>query len=86
MAHHCHATNCKISVPPEMFMCQKHWFTLPKRLRNLIWASYRKGQCDDMNPSNSYCEAAKQCVIFIAKKEGIEPNVRLYDMFLRRIQ
>jgi len=36
MAHHCHATNCKTSVPPEMFMCRKHWFSLSRELRNRI--------------------------------------------------
>lgn len=79
MAHHCHATNCKVNVPPEMFMCRKHWFSLPKRLRDRIWNTYRLGQCDDMNPSKEYCIAAKECVIFIAHKENITPDTLLYD-------
>jgi len=84
MSHHCHATNCKINDPPEMFMCRRHWFSLPKQLRDKIWKTYRKGQCDDMNPSNAYCLAAKECLKFIADKEGIVPDTRLYDMFLAR--
>ena len=83
MSHHCHATNCKIRVPPEMFMCKRHWFSLPKHMRDLIWRTYRVGQCDDMNPSNSYCQIARSCVVFIAEKEGIEPDTKLYDFFLR---
>ena len=85
MAHHCHATNCKINVPPEMFMCRRHWYMLPKVLRNKIWATYRIGQCDDMNPSDAYCEVAKECVIYIAQQEKIEPDTKLYDWFLRRL-
>lgn len=83
MAHHCHATNCKVNVPPEMFMCRKHWFMVPKVIRDRIWRTYRIGQCDDMNPSNAYCEAAKAGVIAVAKKEGIEPDTQLYDFFMR---
>lgn len=62
-----------------MFMCRRHWFTLPKSLRDRIWDTYRPGQCDDMNPSQDYCIAAKACVIFIAEIEGIQPNTILYD-------
>lgn len=81
--HHCHATNCKVPVPPEMFTCRKHWFSLPKSLRDAIWKAYRKGQCDDMNPSKEYCLAAKEAVTYLAAKENIQPETTLYDFFLR---
>jgi len=83
MSHHCHATNCKINVPPEMFMCKRHWFMLPQSMRKLIWANYREGQCDDMNPSKEYCIIAKRCLEYIANMEGIQANTQLYDFFLR---
>lgn len=79
MAHTCHATGCERRVPPEMFMCRSHWFSLPKRLRDRIWATYRPGQCDDWNISQAYSEAAKECVRFIAAKEGREPDVSVYE-------
>jgi len=82
MAHHCHATNCTFEVPPEMFSCRRHWFMLPKRMRDRIWAAYRPGQCDDMNPSTTYLKAAKAAVIYLAEREGIEPDTRVYDMFM----
>jgi hypothetical protein len=85
MAHHCHATNCKIEVPPEMFMCRKHWSSLPKSLRAKIWRHYREGQCDDWNPSKEYCETAKECLVFLANKEGIQVDTKLYDAFLRSL-
>lgn len=84
MAHHCHATNCKVNVPPEMFMCKRHWFMLPKSLRNEIWDNYREGQCDDWNPSDKYCEVAIKCLQYIAKIEGIQADIKLYELFLRR--
>lgn len=82
MAHHCHATQCTVPVPPEMFMCRKHWFTLPGPMRRDIWLHYRQGQCDDYKPSKEYCEAAKKAVVWLAKREGLEPDTRVYDMFL----
>ena len=81
MSHHCHATGCTVSTRPEMFMCRKHWFGLPKHLRDRIWATYRPGQCDDWQPSAAYCDAAMECVRFLAAKERIEPDVSLYECF-----
>lgn len=69
MAHTCHAAACEIRVPPEMFMCRKHWFSLPKRLRDAIWRTYRSGQCDDWAISHDYAETAKEAVTFVATKE-----------------
>lgn len=82
MAHRCHATDCNTPIPPEMFMCKPHWFSLPKRMRDRIWREYRVGQCDDRNPSDAYCNAAKDCVIFIAIKERRKPDTALYDLYL----
>jgi hypothetical protein len=60
-------------------MCRRHWFALPRKLRNRVWAAYRPGQCDDWNISRAYSEAAKACVRFIAEKEGIEPDLKVYE-------
>jgi hypothetical protein len=78
--HTCHATDCGEVVVPEMFMCRRHWFSLPKRLRARIWATYRPGQCDDWKISHDYANAAREAVSFIAKMEGKTPDVRIYDM------
>jgi hypothetical protein len=69
MSHTCHAFDCKEKIPPKMFMCRKHWFSLPSHLRSKIWASYRPGQEIDKNPSKQYIKAAKECIDFIAEKE-----------------
>lgn len=42
-----------------MWGCKTHWFTLPKRLRDRIWATYRSGQEIDKRPSETYLDAAK---------------------------
>lgn len=80
MAHTCHATGCDVAVPLEMFMCRRHWFSLPKVLRNRIWATYRPGQCDDWHITHEYANAAREAVQYIAAKEGVEPDTSIYDM------
>ena len=83
MGHTCHATGCTVAVPPEMWGCRRHWFMVPKAIRDRIWQTYRAGQCDDMNPDNAYLNAAKEAVIAVAKREGREPDTQVYDMFLK---
>lgn len=84
MAHDCHATGCSAIVPPAMFACKRHWFMVPKPLRDRVWATYRPGQEDDKRPSRAYLLAAKDAVIAIAEREGVTPDTRLYDAFLER--
>ena len=57
--HKCHWPGCGLDVPPKYWGCRKHWFTLPIRLRNLIWSRYRVGQEVDKRPSPAYMEAAQ---------------------------
>jgi hypothetical protein len=53
---------------------------LPKNLRDAIWANYRPGQCDDWNITHGYAEAARNAVRFIANKDGVVPDVSVYDI------
>lgn len=80
MPHTCHATDCDVKVAPQMFMCRRHWYMLPKAMRDAIWRTYRPGQCDDWNISHEYAEAARAAVRFIAAKDGKEADVSVYDM------
>lgn len=85
MAHTCHAVACERYVPPQMLMCRQHRFSVPKALRDRVWATYRDGQCDTFDPTSAYCQAAKAAVIAVAEKEGRaidprDPKILLYDM------
>lgn len=51
-----------------MWGCRVHWFTLPKRLRDRIWATYRAGQEITKTPSASYIEAAQAVQRWIAEQ------------------
>lgn len=52
--HHCHWPGCEVQVPPAMWGCKTHWFRLPIRLRNMVWAAYRPGQEVNGTPSEEY--------------------------------
>lgn len=61
-------------------MCRQHWFSLPRHLRSAVWRAYRPGQCDDWHITHEYAEAARAAVNYIAAKEGVTPDTRVYDM------
>ena len=68
--HHCHWLECDKQVPPAMWGCKAHWFKLPTRLRNRIWAAYRPGQEKDMTPSKKYLEVANEVQQWIRDHGG----------------
>lgn len=41
--HKCAAESCLKIVASEMLMCRRHWFMVPKDLRELVWAGYHRG-------------------------------------------
>lgn len=57
--HTCHWPGCGKQVPPAMWGCSRHWFMLPKRLRDAIWKAYKPGQ-ENLNPvpSQEYLKVA----------------------------
>lgn len=91
MSHTCHAADCSREIKPEMLMCSIHWNKVPRPVQLQVWATYRKGQCDDWQPSAAYCDAAKSAVVAVAKAEGKElpadhPNLRLYDLIRPKVE
>lgn len=58
--HTCHWPDCPQQVPPAMWGCKAHWFSLPKRLRDRIWDAYVPGQEQRMDPSDEYLEVARE--------------------------
>lgn len=69
MSHGCHWPRCKRAVPPKMWGCKEHWFTLPKRLRDKVWAAYAPGQEVTKTPSASYVNVAHEVQAWIVEYE-----------------
>lgn len=57
-----------------MWGCAAHWFRLPKRLRDRIWATYRPGQEITKTPSADYLEAAREV------REWVQANSEAKDL------
>ncbi len=66
LEHTCHARLCTVAVPPEMLMCKRHWLSVPKKIREAVWATYRPGQCDDKRPSEQWHRAADAAIAHVA--------------------
>lgn len=61
-AHTCHAHGCGIVIPPRLFMCRQHWYSLSRRLQTAIWREYRSGQERDKKPSLRYLAVAQRAI------------------------
>jgi hypothetical protein len=70
MSHHCHARGCKTAVRPELLMCFPHWRQVPVKIQRAVYATYRRGQCDDKQPSEAWHEAAGAAIGYVATLEG----------------
>ena len=75
--HECHWPGCDLQVPPAMWGCKRHWYTLPKALRSEIWRTYRPGQEADMRPSGAYLDVARKVQSWIADRLVNEKKERL---------
>lgn len=42
--HECPAPGCELFVPDTTLACRRHWFQLPKVIRDWIWEEYQPGQ------------------------------------------
>lgn len=67
--HRCHVPACDVAVAPEMLMCKPHWFMVPQRLRNQVWATYRRGQERDKAPSREWMAAAQAAITSVFPQE-----------------
>jgi hypothetical protein len=65
VTHTCHWPGCGKEVPPAMWGCKAHWFSLPRDLRARIWATYRRGQEVTKTPSPEYLAAARDVQTWI---------------------
>jgi len=70
MTHRCHARGCNVAVPPKRLMCRRHWFMVPREIRNRVWATYSPGQEITKTPSSQYLDAAFAAIEAVAKAEG----------------
>jgi predicted SPOUT superfamily RNA methylase MTH1 len=54
-----------------MFMCKRHWFMLPKAMRDRVWEHYVPGQEVRKDPTEEYLFVTLECVNYVARMEGL---------------
>ena len=71
MLHVCHARGCTIPVPPKLFMCKRHWFSLPKIMRDAVWREYQPGQEQrKVSVTQAYLDVTDEAIDWLWKKEN----------------
>lgn len=50
---------------PARWGCAKHWFALPKEIRDRLWAAFAPGQEVSGRPSREYVGAARAALRWI---------------------
>lgn len=43
MTHECPAPVCSKQAGPDMLMCPRHWYQVPKPLRRAVWITWNRG-------------------------------------------
>jgi hypothetical protein len=43
-ASHCPVPGCGEQIDPSRLMCRRHWYLVPKHVRDLVWSTWRSGQ------------------------------------------
>ena len=42
--YRCPIPGCGDLIDPSRLMCRRHWYRVPKQLRDQVWATWRSGQ------------------------------------------
>ncbi len=82
--HHCHAHDCQRVILPRLFMCRKHWFSLPVKLRDAVQSEYRRGQEIDKRPTARYMAVQQYAVCRTAFKKFDEAASLVCAEYLTR--
>jgi hypothetical protein len=41
--HRCPVGDCRVTVGPDRLMCRPHWYSVPRPVRDAVWAAWRTG-------------------------------------------
>lgn len=52
-------------------MCKRHWYMLPKAMRDAVWREYQPGQeRGDAPVTAAYCEVTDQAIRYLVELEA----------------
>jgi hypothetical protein len=69
----CRWPGCTVMVRPNLYACKRHWYSLPRTLRDAIWEAYQPGQENDLaKVSDAWVAADEAARRWAAEREGME--------------
>jgi hypothetical protein len=58
----CPVAGCRDQIDPSRLMCRRHWYLVPKQVRDRVWATWRSGQgALSMEHLEAVCMAMTAC-------------------------
>lgn len=72
----CAAVGCGAKISPQLLMCRKHWFIVPKSIRDRVWANYVRGQEKRLDATDAYMAAYHEAVAAVARREGYQAEAQ----------
>jgi len=69
----CPIPECTRDIDLSRLMCRRHWYTVPKELRDRVWATWRSGQGAY---SGEHQDAVRQAIsaVMVALAEAGKPS------------
>ena len=64
----CRAPGCEARHARSLFCCRRHWYSLPKPLRDAIWRAYRQHGVF----SDEYLQAAENADAFLEDRDAVD--------------
>lgn len=68
----CPIPRCAERIDPSRLMCRRHWYMVPKLMRDHVWATWRSGQAAY---SNEHQEAVQAAVVAVVAASGQQAGV-----------
>jgi hypothetical protein len=68
--HTCPGVGCTEQVDRERLACRRHWYSLPKPLRDRIWSAYRNRQ------ERTHWHLVQEAIAFLQAREDVPQDVR----------
>lgn len=59
----CPVTGCGRQISRSRLMCRRHWYQIPKQLRDRVWATWRSGEGV---LSTEHCEAVLSAIALLS--------------------
>ena len=72
---------CDNKLNPDRLGSARHWYNIPRAIRDRLCEVYRLGRCNDMSRLG-YCLAARDKTAAVAISAGIDPDMLMWDSLI----